>query len=251
MQSMQTVQKQGHFVKDSSIRWRLCVLYVGKVYMYILWYCCMYFFFFLFRAFWPRVWETSPVAWWERPKRFICKSCMHFVSCPVKFVQTVVSQPGTPQTLVLKNSQPSQTRACLFFFCKMKHSSPFTDAAGKSVSPLSQKTIWKPTSSLFIQEGILRWFEFTMNFMDQGERKMLQAKTSIIRNGSVLNPNLLFASFCTVICFGFGLIISLDSICFQKMMKDKRQLLHSYFRTSLNYYGPLKKQKKQTKNWWW
>lgn len=180
----------------------------------------------------------------RRPKRSSCKSRMHSVSRPViKAFHTVTSQPGTLQTLVFENTRYSQTCACLFFFFlsffgKIKHSSPFTDAAGKSVSPLSQKTIWKPTSSLFIQEGILWCFESIMNFMDQGERKMLQAKTSIIQNGSVLNPNLLFASFCTVICFGSGLIIPLDNICFRKVMTDKRQLLRSYLIiTSLNYYG--------------
>lgn len=35
---------------------------------------------------------------------------------------------------------------------KMNHSSPFTDAAGKSVSSLSQKTIWKPVP-FFIRGG--------------------------------------------------------------------------------------------------
>lgn len=177
----------------------------------------------------------------RRPKRFSCKSCMHSVlHLVIEFFSNChFTAWNSIDTGVQKHRIQSNTCMPFFFFCvcKIKHSSPFTDAAGKSVSPLSQKTIWKPTSSLFIQEGILWCFESIMNFMDQGERKMLQAKTSIIQNGSFLNPNLLFASFCTVICFGFGLIIPLDNICFQMVMTDKRQLSRSYLRTSLNYYG--------------
>lgn len=201
--------------------------------MYILWYCCMHFFFFFF--FMPSCLRdlTSRMVRKSKENYLLKLHALHLI-VQWSLFKLLFHSLERYRHWCSKTHTPVEEKHA--FLCTTKHSSPFTDAAGKSVSPLSQKTVWKPTSSLlFNQEGILPCFEFTMNFMDQGERKMLQGED--IHHGSFLNLKLLFASFCTVICFRFGLIIPLDNIFFQKMMKDKRRLLHSYFRTSLNYYG--------------
>lgn len=171
MQSMQTVQMQGHFMKDSSIRWRSYVYRKGvHVYPMVLLHVFLKKNFFFIRAFWPYVWRTSPVSWWERPKRCVCKSCMHFITRPViKFVQTVVSQPGTLQKLIIQ----SNTRMPSFVKWNIPVHSLMLLVR---VSHLWVRRLFESRHPPFLFCRECRDALNAMNFTDRGERKMFASE---------------------------------------------------------------------------